>query len=1843
MKGSRALALGIFLVVALACTVGVLAILSSSVIVTTPSNNTFAKNSIWINTTWSGEGNITIEYNSSSLSWTILNSSNNVNNSYNYSWNTTLSNDSSYNLRITLINSTNSTDVNITLISNITVDNYGPNTTNITFQPMVFVGGFNYTNATPSFRADSVDVASLVSSCEFFNGSNWVNATATSNACLFSFSSALANGAIYNFSLRANDTNSNRGNNVSAYNIIVDANAPTFPNPIIVINSSGQPVIVLMDGNTYNISANVTDAGVGIVNNTNCTARIDNSLSGFTGNILYNATTGFCIGQITLTSGITSANHSLSLNVSDALNNTGRIALNLTMNDYGPNITGVFMRPIFISGAVNYTNATPFFSANISDTASPVASCEFFNGTDWVAATVNLTNKTCSYSYSYSLANATTFNVSFRATDAAGVLGLNKTTSFIVDANAPVTDAVSAVVFVDFGGKHYVNSTPIFFASIAEDGAGITSCNFSNSEGVEKTGSLRASTCWYNYTLTPLADSVVLNTSMHAVDKVNNTEAITSRITYYVDAQGPVFYAQSMLMNTSGSPISVIRNNGVYNISVNVTDAAVGITDGNPCRIELNGFVSGFTNNVYYDQALGLCFGQIILDASTGLPNGNVTFVVNVSDSLNNTARSSRNITIDNNAPIISNVTVTNNHLANRTSLVTVVAYVNESFGFGRVVIVNSTGIVAVMDNYTINTTYSMYNATFAVPGCLNESACLLNITAFDIAGNNGTYVLNGSRQIYLDNLPPTVNLLGSNATGAIARSGENVTFFVKWNDMSLMESKVLDTNLSIYNRTSGQFVSVSAISTSIFNRGNYTNFTYVIPRTDEGNAVIARVSLIDTNGNLNFSDNITVVVQNDSINVSMWGIQNNSAMTNDSTLYFKIYEVGIGVNLSATIVQANGSQNLSLSNSNLSCGIFSYNATSTAQVILCSANATWPLGNMTLFVFAKDLVGNTNDTSIDLIVTSRLPDIVNVSINGALIASTTPNDTYGNFICDSLGCHNYVLNSNNSTLQINWSVDTSLPYNSTMVYLFDNYYWNYEIRNTSVTTLPASRDEVLTPGLNTIVLQSTFNTSNYYDSFEIDFVANVPINASSMRTIYTSSNHGNITNWTLYVRGVDVTNQNHLVNDTINIVTDVDGVAKMPVHAIFNHSVGNGLLLTWSIPENKFNITFGSASDYASAEAGLDANVSFLIKSTVDTSVVGNFFSNVTLVSVKINVSSANRSFYYVPQHDYVVPFMDKVYRLPNCTTIPTVVANDSSACYVSSGSDTVLYLPRFDLYDQIFAAERPTTNLSVDVSPTGGVISQSIIPLTIDVSTAFPATTLCVYNLSSFNATSHISKQVVVKSLNTTNFSFGSYDYNDNVYPTPAFWHYQEDIYKMNDSQYNLSVVCYDQFGVNNTIRYNFRVNDTTSAIISEVNITDITQTKATFSASANEYVNFTVWYGTNITSLTSTKTADSPSALSASITLNNLVPGTTYYYQFVVYDAKKQYSTQSYVNGSFKTLDVDGSGSGGGGSSGAAGDAEKDPTVPGNVQDADSRLWSVIKAGTTLEYIPKGNLSIKSISIRFINTTTAVSLGVKQYTTKPSTLPSAPGVIFSYLSIDAINIVGNTETPFVEFSLPLSWLKDRGIAVENVSLYRYEKDVWVAYPAKKTNQIGADVRFTAVIPGFSFFAIGGIPSKIESSIPIIPSTLPQPGPKKTVVIENVTAGSGFGNGPEILTKAPKKQTMPWFTILIILVVIGVLTFVGFDRYRKYQIEASKRQVKIDADKNEVNRRKEIVVDGEQVGLLLTKPLERKEDHDPMAALHQYIVAMRDKHKNDEEIKAKLVTAGWDATIVELELLRK
>jgi PGF-pre-PGF domain-containing protein len=546
--------------------------------------------------------------------------------------------------------------------------------------------------------------------------------------------------------------------------------------------------------------------------------------------------------------------------------------------------------------------------------------------------------------------------------------------------------------------------------------------------------------------------------------------------------------------------------------------------------------------------------------------------------------------------------------------------------------------------------------------------------------------------------------------------------------------------------------------------------------------------------------------------------------------------------------------------------------------------------------------------------------------------------------------------------------------------------------------------------------------------------------------------------------------------------------------------------------------------------------------------------------------------------------------------------------------------------------------TGISLQFSPQTAV-NQSVIRLNINVNTLFPNATFCTYNLTKWNATTNTSMAYRVMSLNSSLFAMAGYE-----------WRYYENITGVPDARYNLTVNCSTVDNLSVGGASNFSLNDTTRPTLFGVNASGVDTSRATIAGQADEAVSFQVKYGTNATSLSKVM----PSSLDLShlstkttIHLSDLLAGTKYYYNLTACDAKSQCNTSSTFN--FTTIAPSTGGGGGGGGGGMP-----DPNAPGTVEKTDARVWGVMGVNQTLDYRPLANMSISLISMKFTNAATAVNLGVKQFKSKPPTIPDAPGQVYRYLAIDSKNVAGNTERPFVEVIIPKSWMNERGLGTGDIILYRLEGITWVAYPARKTDDLGYDYYFTAVVPGFSFFAVGGqegvgvsqnttsgiTPNTTANETPNVapPPDVPPP-PQTGAPASNATNRTGGG----FVQPNRKPTSLSWLLIAVIAVVVGGGTFFGLNWYRRYLLFESDRRARIDAEKQEVERRKSISVSGSIVGLSLSKPLERRAEHDPMSQLHAYIDHMREKNVRDSEIRERLVAAGWDGTIVDLEMLRK
>jgi PGF-pre-PGF domain-containing protein len=777
-------------------------------------------------------------------------------------------------------------------------------------------------------------------------------------------------------------------------------------------------------------------------------------------------------------------------------------------------------------------------------------------------------------------------------------------------------------------------------------------------------------------------------------------------------------------------------------------------------------------------------------------------------------------------------------------------------------------------------------------------------------------------------------------------------------------------------------------------------------------------------------------------------------------------------------------------------------------------------------------------------------------------------------------------INITNASNQVsfNWSVQTSAVINTTTIALLAT-------PDLAVSgTTPSLVLYNLTAGKVYLRINVTLNPTTLSDSVQINLTLNIPLNITAIRANYLS-NHG-IADFNVTDATGDISNQTTYVNKTINILATVENTTA-GYRATFTYNA-YGLALRWNATQNAFNFTQGNSSDLATANSYSAGNTTLFIKNTGSPS---TFFDNVsTMVAVTVNLTTINRTFYYAQNDGETVRTL-----LQACASVPTSV---TTACYVATANSTTLYLPRFDQLDQVFAVEPSNTILTTTLldHPNGVVINQSVIPIVLRVVTPFPNETFCSYNITQFNTT---NASIPYRSATISNSSFFLDQLN---------WVYLANLTDVADGRYAYNVTCYDQFGTSSSRALNFTINDTVKPSFRNVNASDIELSSAKIGATADEYATFTVKYGTTPSALTSTVTGNGL-ALSDIIQINSLSVDTRYYYNVTACDVKNQCNTTGPA--SFVT-DAPSPGAVGGGGGGGATTA----AAPSGIEASDGRVWGTIAAGESASYLLRSDLAIKKLELHFSQVANNVKITVRQYKAKPANVPDAPVAAYKYLGIEHVN-TENADARTITFAVPTSWITDHP---GKIALYRLEGEIWRRYDAQKGSVANGVTTYTATVPGFSFFFIGAY---IENAV--------MPPAQQTEVdtlanTTNVTTAAPVEEQPaEFISDLEETATSSipaWLVITSIVIIVCVGSVVGLKQYKKYQQQDTLKHQKIREE-------------GER--MRLTKEQARPPEHDPMRPVHDYIVKQRAKGMSDEEIRAKLLSVGWDELAVHMELMRR
>lgn len=591
--------------VAMLVAIPAFALLNGSLAPVTPSNDTIALSgqNLTITATFNGTGNATLLYNNTDNATNngILYTNSNAS-PFTYEWDKSNGSffDGRYTLTLTVINSTNASDNQTIYFGNITVDNTGPTATQPRIVPNATNNGVLYTNATPQATSTLSDALSGLRNCSYaWTNGAWSEENVSGYTGGASCSSSLGgssfpDGYLLNVTFRALDNALNNGQNSTRRTAVVDDSEPvvtfTMPGPNIYA-----------DGDTILVQASVSDSGSNITNSTNCNPAINGLTGNFTGTVTYSNATGMCAGTLTLNtpSGLSDAQHLLSLRVADAVNNAGSANLFIQVDNTPPLVPAI----AFSTRNPANTSVSITLTVTVNDTAN-VSTVQLTNGTFARALTRNsgtATNGSYNITFTpseFNCRNETLCAINITANDTLG-----NTNSTVSMASAT---QLNNMLFIDtFAPTVVSNSTNVSSASIGE--------------------SVSFNATWADVSLLsnmPLGASLeIYNTTAAVFTQAPNGSWPGYQGTYYANRTNFTYVIPAVSEGrTVTGRLRLNDTNGNSNVTANLT---IDIANATPS-------IGGVTNHSYVVQNGSIAFN--LSDLGAGINISTFTIIVDGAD-----------------------------------------------------------------------------------------------------------------------------------------------------------------------------------------------------------------------------------------------------------------------------------------------------------------------------------------------------------------------------------------------------------------------------------------------------------------------------------------------------------------------------------------------------------------------------------------------------------------------------------------------------------------------------------------------------------------------------------------------------------------------------------------------------------------------------------------------------------------------------------------------------------------------------------------------------------------------------------------------------------------------------------------------------------------------------------------------------------------------------------------------------------------------------------------------------------------------------------------------------------
>jgi len=372
----------------------------------------------------------------------------------------------------------------------------------------------------------------------------------TSDSSIRSFiNSSLSNGSKYYWKVRTYDR-VNNSNISSAVSTTIDITVP-----IVTINTptSGSSYSI---GDEVAVNATISDGGSGIDTNPLCTVAIGGTSAGS----FYSSSSSYCLGNVTIPSGLPSGSTEFNVTVSDKAGNAG--SGNTTISILaGP-------QSIVITTPANnsYVNGTITIEVSVSSLTN-ISRVEFFNGSTSISNVTSAPWKT-----TWNTANAADGAQNLKAI-VYDKNGDSLNSSIVVvnvdNTNPTATSITYPTASLNLSGTFNITAT-------GSDGVGISKIEFY--DGDPTTGGTLLSddsTSPYSIVWTTTASNDGSHTIYaRVIDKVNKY-LDSSGVTFRIDNTVPTASITSITPNvTSGG---IIYINGTVSIATSVSDSGSGI------------------------------------------------------------------------------------------------------------------------------------------------------------------------------------------------------------------------------------------------------------------------------------------------------------------------------------------------------------------------------------------------------------------------------------------------------------------------------------------------------------------------------------------------------------------------------------------------------------------------------------------------------------------------------------------------------------------------------------------------------------------------------------------------------------------------------------------------------------------------------------------------------------------------------------------------------------------------------------------------------------------------------------------------------------------------------------------------------------------------------------------------------------------------------------------------------------------------------------------------------------------------------------------------------------------